>query len=112
MNFRRLQNEKVDIVKKELLEEIKKLQRQLGKTRGDWLLADAEYLLSVANQRLQLMGDVATTIQALEAADQRLRESGDAAAYKVRAQLAKELDALSKIVGADIVGIYATLQAL
>ena len=110
--FSQLQNEKVDTVKKELLEEIKKLQRQLGKTRGDWLLADAEYLLSVANQRLQLMGDVATTIQALEAADQRLRESGDAAAYKVRAQLAKELDALSKIVGADIVGIYATLQAL
>ena len=38
------------------------------------MIADAEYLLSVANQRLHLVGDVNTTRMALEAADQRLRE--------------------------------------
>jgi uroporphyrin-3 C-methyltransferase len=111
-DFSQLHNEKLDTVRKELLEEIQKLQRQLGKTRGDWLLADAEYLLSVANQRLLLMGDVNTTHEALEAADQRLRESGDAAAYKVREQLAKDISAISAINSADIVGIYATLQTL
>ena len=111
-DFSQLHNEKLDTVRKELLEEIQKLQRQLGKTRGDWLLADAEYLLSVANQRLLLMGDVNTTHEALEAADQRLRESGDAAAYKVREQLAKDISASSAINSADIVGIYATLQTL
>jgi uncharacterized protein HemX len=111
-DFSQLHNEKLDTVRKELLEEIQKLQRQLGKTRGDWLLADAEYLLSVANQRLLLMGDVNTTHEALEAADQRLRESGDAAAYKVREQLAKDISAISAINSADIVGIYATLQML
>lgn len=111
-DFSQLHNEKLETVRKELLEEIQKLQRQLGKTRGDWLLADAEYLLSVANQRLLLMGDVNTTHEALEAADQRLRESGDAAAYKVREQLAKDISAISAINSADIVGIYATLQTL
>ena len=111
-DFSQLHNEKLDTVRKELLEEIQKLQRQLGKTRGDWLLADAEYLLSVANQRLLLMGDVNTTHEALEAADQRLRESGDAAAYKVREQLAKDISAISALNSADIVGIYATLQTL
>jgi uncharacterized protein HemX len=110
--FSNLQNEKLDATRKDLSEEIQKLQRQLGKTRGDWLLADAEYLLSVANQRLLLMGDVNTTMEALEAADQRLRESGDAAAYKIREQLAKDISAMSKINAADIVGIYATLQNL
>ncbi len=110
--FSKLQNEKLDATRKDLSEEIQKLQRQLGKTRGDWLLADAEYLLSVANQRLLLMGDVNTTMEALEAADQRLRESGDAAAYKVREQLAKDISAMSKVNAVDIVGIYATLQNL
>ena len=110
--FSQLHNEKLDATRKDLAEEIQKLQRQLGKTRGDWLLADAEYLLSVANQRLLLMGDVNTTREALEAADQRLRESGDAAAYKVREQLAKDIAAISGINTADIVGIYSTLQTL
>lgn len=58
------------------------------------------------------MGDVNTTKEALEAADQRLRESGDAAAYKVREQLAKDIAAISKVNSADIVGIYSTLQML
>ena len=110
--FSKLQNEKLDATRKDLSEEIQKLQRQLGKTRGDWLLADAEYLLSVANQRLLLMGDVNTTMEALEAADQRLRESGDAAAYKVREQLAKDISAMSKVNAVDVVGIYSTLQML
>ena len=110
--FSKLHDEKLEIVRKDLTEEIQKLQRQLGKTRGDWLLADAEYLLSVANQRLLLMGDINTTMEALEAADQRLRESGDAAAYKIREQLAKDISAMSKVNAVDVVGIYATLQNL
>lgn len=110
--FSKLHDEKLETVRKDLTEEIQKLQRQLGKTRGDWLLADAEYLLSVANQRLLLMGDVNTTMEALAAADQRLRESGDAAAYKVREQLAKDISAMSKVAAVDVVGIYATLQNL
>ena len=110
--FSKLHDEKLETVRKDLLEEIQKLQRQLGKTRGDWLLADAEYLLSVANQRLLLMGDVNTTLEALSAADQRLRESGDAAAYKVREQLAKDISAMSKVTPVDVVGIYAVLQDL
>lgn len=110
--FSKLHDEKLETVRKDLLEEIQKLQRQLGKTRGDWLLADAEYLLSVANQRLLLMGDVNTTLEALSAADQRLRESGDAAAFKVREQLAKDISAMSKVTPVDVVGIYAVLQNL
>lgn len=110
--FSKLHDEKLETVRKDLMEEIQKLQRQLGKTRGDWLLADAEYLLSVANQRLLLMGDVNTTLEALTAADQRLRESGDAAAYKVREQLAKDISAMSKVSAVDVVGIYAVLQNL
>jgi len=111
-DFSQLHNEKLETTRKELNESIIRLQRQLGKTRGDWLIADAEYLLSVANERLHLVGDVNTSREALEAADQRLRESGDAATFKVREEIAKELSLLKSISVPDVVGIYASIQTL
>ena len=111
-DFSKLHEERLNTARKELEASILVLQRQLGKTRGDWLLADAEYLLTVANQRLHLVGDVATTREALEAADQRLRESGDAAVFKVREQIAKEIALLNNAVVPDIVGIYGGIQHL
>jgi uncharacterized protein HemX len=111
-DFSQLHNEKLEGTRNELNDAITRLQRQLGKTRGDWLIADAEYLLSVANERLHLVGDINTTREALEAADQRLRESGDAATFKVREEIAKELSQLKSITVPDVVGIYATIQTL
>lgn len=110
--FSKLHDERLDTTRKELEAAILVLQRQMGKTRGDWLLADAEYLLTVANQRLHLVGDVATTREALEAADQRLRESGDAAVFKIREQITKEIALLNSVTVPDIVGIYAGIQHL
>jgi len=111
-DFSRLHNEKLDSTRTELNTAVQQVQRQLGKTRGDWLIADAEYLLSIANQRLYLMGDVNTTREALEAADQRLRESGDAGAFKIREQIAKDIAAIRNVAVADTVGMYASIQAL
>jgi len=111
-DFSQLHNEKLDSTRKELNEAIARVQRQLGKTRGDWLIADAEYLLSVANERLHLIGDVNTTLEALEAADQRLRESGDAGAFKVREEIAKELSVMKRVIVPDVVGIYASIQTM
>jgi len=59
-----------------------------------------------------LVGDVTTTREALEAADQRLRESGDAAVFKVREQIAKEIALLNGATVPDIVGIYSGIQHL
>ncbi len=111
-DFSQLHSEKLDATRKELSAEITQLRRQLGKTRGDWLVADAEYLLTVANQRLHLAGDIKTAKMALEAADQRLRESGDTAAFKVRDQIVKEIAELESVNAPDIVGIYSSVQGL
>lgn len=111
-DFSQLHNEKLESTRKDLNDSIAGVQRQLGKTRGDWLIADAEYLLSVANERLYLIGDVNTTREALEASDQRLRESGDAGTFKVREEIAHELTEIKKVVLPDVVGIYASIQAL
>ncbi len=111
-NFSQLHNEKLSVTRTELIESVHRIERQLGKTRGDWLVADAEYLLTVANERLHLIGDVKTTQEALEAADLRLRESGDAGVYKVREQIANELTQLRTITVPDIIGMYVSLQSL
>jgi uncharacterized protein HemX len=106
-----LHKEQLTSTRKELTESIEKIQRQLGKTRGDWLIADAEYLLSVANERLQLIGDVHTTLEALEAADQRLKESGDTGVFKIREKIADEISLVKTVTVIDMVGIYVALQA-
>lgn len=111
-DFSQLHNEKLESTRKELNEAIGRVQRQLGKTRGDWLIADAEYLLSVASERLHLIGDVNTTREALEAADQRLRESGDAGIFKVREEIAREIAEIKSVVVPDVVGVYSSIQSL
>lgn len=111
-DFTDLHSQKMETTRKELSDKVLLVQRQLGKTRGDWLIADAEYLLSVANERLHLIGDVNTTREALTAADQRLRESGDTGIIKIREQIAKELSMLKDIKTPDIVGLYSSIQAL
>lgn len=111
-DFSQLHNEKLESTRKELNEAIGRVQRQLGKTRGDWLIADAEYLLSVASERLHLVGDVNTTREALEAADQRLRESGDAGIFKVREEIAREIAEIKSVVVPDVVGVYSSIQSL
>ncbi len=111
-DFAKLHQQKLELTVEKLTKSMQQIQRQLGKTRGDWLIADAEYLLSIANQRLLLVGDLNTTKEALIAADQRLRESGDAAAFKVREEIAKEIALLNKVQVPDIVGIYSKIQLL
>jgi len=111
-NFSGLNDEKLAANKKELSISIDQIKRQLGKTRGDWLIADAEYLLTVANQRLHLVGDVNAAIKALTAADQRLRESGGGGVFKVREEIATEISLLKKVQVPDVVGIYSKLKLI
>jgi uroporphyrin-III C-methyltransferase len=111
-DFSELHSQKMEATRKELSDKVLQVQRQLGKTRGDWLIADAEYLLSVANERLHLVGDVNTTREALESADQRLRESGDTGTIKIREQIAKEISLIQAVKVPDVVGLYSSIQTL
>lgn len=103
---------KVDSVEKTSSENISLLQRQVGKSKNQWLIAEAEYLVSIANTRVLLAGDTKTAITALQAADQRLRENGDPATFPIRAQIAKEIIALQSTELPDIVGLSSQLLAL
>ncbi|WP_449287380.1 uroporphyrinogen-III C-methyltransferase [Marinobacter sp. PE14] len=82
-----------------------------NRTRTDWLLAEAEYLLRIANQRLMIEKDIRGAMSALEAADEVLTESDDIGVYPVRQQLAREILALKGLAGVDRTGLYLKLEA-
>lgn len=82
-----------------------------NRTRTDWLLAEAEYLLRIANQRLLIEKDIRGALSALESADEVLRESDDIGIYPVRQQLAREIQSLKSIQDVDRTGLYLRLEA-
>lgn len=82
-----------------------------NRTRTDWLLAEAEYLLRIANQRLLIEQDIRGALAALNSADEVLRETDDVGAYPVREQLAKEIMALRSVSDVDRTGLYLKLEA-
>ncbi len=80
--------------------------------RDDWLLAEAEYLLRLANQRLQLSGDNRAAAKLLASADDILRSMDEPALHPVRAALAKEQAALRSSADYDLEGAYLKLQGI
>ena len=111
-SFKDYQKSELSSVKSKLEDSITKVQSVLNRTRGDWMIADAEYLLSVANQRLTLVGDAETSLVAMRAADERLRDSGNPGVFKVREQIAREISALRTLDPVDIEGVFAKLRVL
>ncbi|MDX1800771.1 MAG: uroporphyrinogen-III C-methyltransferase [Marinobacter sp.] len=82
-----------------------------SRTRTDWLLAEAEYLLRVANQRLVIEKDFRGALAALKEGDKVLAETDDIGTYPVRQALAKEILALKGLTGVDRTGLYLQLEA-
>jgi uncharacterized protein HemX len=80
--------------------------------RSEWLRAEAEYYLAVANAELALGGRFRTAVAALELADDRLRSLADPSLTEVRRLVADELQQLKSIAVPDIEGIALGLGSL
>lgn len=102
------QNKELTTIK----ETISAFLKQNQHTRRDWLIAEAEYLIKLANHRLILSHDIATGIQALQAADSRLREVGNPKFIPLRKALALDIQKLNAVPQLDTVGISLKLNAL
>ncbi|WP_179957744.1 uroporphyrinogen-III C-methyltransferase [Exilibacterium tricleocarpae] len=80
--------------------------------RDDWRLAEAEYLLQLANQRLLIENDSRNAEQLLAAADTILLELQDVDLFVVREGINRDLTALKLAPKVDREGIYLRLAAL
>lgn len=75
-------------------------------------LAEADFLLQLAEQRLRLYADVAAAQTALQLADAQLAEAVDPGATSVRQTLALERDALAAAMPPDLPILLARLDAM
>ena len=81
-------------------------------TREDWLLAEAEYLLRLANQRLLTERQAANALALMENADHILRDIDDPDLFPVRKSIAADITALRVAGTVDREGLYLQLDAL
>ncbi|MFT6916263.1 MAG: uroporphyrin-3 C-methyltransferase [Motiliproteus sp.] len=100
----------------ELQTRLSKSMQQVSKlgtgTRKDWLLAEVEYLLRLANQRVLMEGNASGALSLLQGADQILKETDDVSIYPVRKALAQDMVALESVPTIDIEGIFLKLNAI
>ncbi|SEG77989.1 uroporphyrinogen-III C-methyltransferase [Marinobacterium lutimaris] len=95
-----------------LTDAIKQVNATRETSREDFLLAEAEYLLRLANQRVLMEQTATGALTLLKSTDQILRESDDVALYPVREALAQDIAALEAVPSLDTEGIYLQLAAL
>ncbi len=88
------------------------LQGVSAGTRDNWLLAEAEYFLQIANAQLQLADNPELASAALQQADQRMADLSNPAYTEVRGAIADELARLEAVNTVDITGLAMTLASL
>lgn len=82
-----------------------------GATR-DWLWTESEYLLRLANQKLQLEGDAESALLLLTTVDRMLSQEDDPALFPVREALAADILAVRNMEPIDVAGLYVRLNNL
>jgi uroporphyrin-3 C-methyltransferase len=80
--------------------------------RADWLLAEVEYLLRLAHQRLLLADDVRSALALLYSADAIVAELDAPDLHALRGAITSDAAALRAIPEVDIEGIWLRLRAL
>ena len=77
-----------------------------------WRIAEVEYLLRIANNRLLMERDTRAADQMLASADAILEELDDYALHDVRAAIAEERMSLANTSAANTQSIFLTLEAI
>lgn len=99
-------------IKAQLASNENRIAKLASSERQDWLLAEAEYLLRLANQRLNLEKDWQGSLAMLQAADKVLFETKNPIVDSIRLQIASEIQALRAVPAVDTTGAISRIQAL
>lgn len=88
------------------------MYQELSRVRDDRLLAEVEQAVNVAAQQLQLAGNVEAALIALAGAEARLAKSAQPQFLPLRKLIARDIERLKAMPGADVPGIALRLDAL
>ncbi|MBP0049591.1 uroporphyrinogen-III C-methyltransferase [Marinobacterium sp. AK62] len=102
----------IDQLQDRLTRSIQQVTATAEVSRKDWLLAEVEYLLRLANQRVLMEQTASGALNLLKSADEILRETDDVTLYDVRKALADDIAALEAVPRLDTEGMFLKLSAL
>jgi len=88
------------------------LYQELSRNRDEWQLAEIEQVLAIAQQQLQLAGNVRAALLALQLAEGRLARADRPQFLPVRRALARDMERLKSVPGPDLSGISLKLDGL
>jgi len=88
------------------------LYQELSRNRDEWSLAEVEQIITIANQQLQLAGNVKAALIALQAADTRLQRIDKPQLIGLRRILDQDIERLKAVPLVDTAGIAVRLDNL
>ncbi|MRX28024.1 uroporphyrinogen-III C-methyltransferase [Kangiella sp. HZ709] len=126
LNSNNQQSASNDELKQELARQVESLQQQLVASQRkfqslsadaatqarDWQVAEAEYLIRQAAQKVHYSDDTASIIALLEAADQQILASGDTNLLGLRRAISQDIGQIKSNVSIDIDGILVKLDTI
>lgn len=88
------------------------LYQELSRNRDEWAYAEIEHSLLIANQQLQLAGNVKAALIALQNADMRLQRMERPQLTALRKTINRDVERLKALPHVDTVGISVRLDNL
>jgi len=88
------------------------LYQELARNRDEWQLAEIEQVLAIAQQQLQLSGNVRAALLALQLAESRLSRTDRPQFLPVRRALARDIERLKALPSLDVPGLSLALDRL
>jgi uroporphyrin-3 C-methyltransferase len=88
------------------------LYHELSRNRDEWQLAEIEQVLAIAQQQLQLAGNVRAALLALQLAESRLSRNDRPQFVPVRRALARDIERLKSLPTVDFTGMSMKLDGL
>jgi uroporphyrin-3 C-methyltransferase len=88
------------------------LYQELARNRDEWQLAEIEQVLAIAQQQLQLSGNVRAALLALQLAEGRLSRADRPQFLPVRRALARDIERLKALPVLDVPGLSLALDRL
>ncbi len=88
------------------------LYQELARNRDEWQLAEIEQVLAIAQQQLQLSGNVRAALLALQLAEGRLSRADRPQFLPVRRALSRDIERLKSLPALDVPGLSLALDRL
>jgi uroporphyrin-3 C-methyltransferase len=80
--------------------------------KHNWRISEAIYLVAIAQERLNMVGDTSTTIKLLQTAEDRLKNVGDVRTSPARESIAHDINDLETKARFDKIGLWVELGVL